>query len=274
MEPTATNLILLAAGLLFVGAISGIVAGLLGVGGGIVIVPVLFHLFTSLEIDEAVRMHMAVGTSLATIIVTSSLSWQAHRKRGAVDAALLRDWGPPIFVGVLIGTALAGYVRGPVLTGVFAVVALIVSAHMLFGNKDWRIATRLPTGAPKHAVAGGIGAFSAMMGIGGGTLSVPTLTLFGYPIHRAVGTAAAIGLIIAIPGTLGFLVAGIGAEGRPPGSIGYVNLIGVALILPTSINTVRFGVKLAHSMNTLHLRRAFAVFLGLTSARMFYSVLT
>ncbi|WP_341702468.1 sulfite exporter TauE/SafE family protein [Ferrovibrio sp.] len=273
MDLPLSDLLIFGGLLLAAGAVAGITAGLLGVGGGIVIVPVLWHLFSSIGIDEAVRMKVAVGTSLATIIVTSVTSVRAHHRRGAVDFDLLRSWGPWIFLGVLAGTALAGVVRGPVLTAVFAVVATVVSLHMGFGRQDWRIAERLPEGPPKSALASVIGAISAMMGIGGGTLSVPILTLFGYPVHRAVGTAAAIGFIIGIPGTIGFVISGWNAENLPPFSLGYINLIGFALIFPTSSLLAPVGARMAHGLNTKNLKRVFAVFLGLTALRMFHGLL-
>jgi uncharacterized membrane protein YfcA len=265
---------LLAGMIVCVGAIAGVTAGLLGVGGGIVIVPVLFHLFTQLGVPEEVRMHTAVGTSLGSIILTSMSSVRAHHRRGAVDIPMLRSWGPIIFVGVIIGTALAGYVKGEALTAVFAVIALIVSLHMAFGKKHWRVAEALPTGVGRFTMAGFIGTFSAMMGIGGGTLSVPLFSLFGYPIHRAVGTAAAIGFIIGIPGTIGFIIAGWGKPDLLPFSLGYVNLIGLALIAPLSILCAPYGARLAHAMDMSNLKRAFAAFLGLTALRMFYALLT
>ncbi|OJX75888.1 sulfite exporter TauE/SafE family protein [Magnetospirillum sp. 64-120] len=274
MEMDLSNLAVLAAILLAAGAAGGLAAGLLGVGGGIVIVPVLFHLFTTMGLDEAVRMHVAVGTSLATIIATSVSSTRSHWRKGAVDMDLLKQWGPFILVGVIMGTSIAGYVRGPALTGVFAVVASFVALHMAFGKKDWHIAESLPKNPLKALIGMVIGGFSAMMGIGGGTLSVPILTLFRFPIHRAVGTAAAIGFIIAIPGAIGFVLTGWNVDGRPPFSLGYINLLGVALILPTSMVMAPIGAKLAHSLNTQGLRRAFAGFLALTAARMFYSILT
>ena len=262
------QLLPLAVALPLVGVAAGLIAGLLGVGGGIVVVPVLYHVFTGLGIDETVRMHVAVGTSLATIIATSTSSWRSHARKGAVDTALLRSWGPFVLAGVAVGSVLAGWARGPVLTGLFATVAFVVAVHMAFGKAEWRLGQRLPTGAAKAALAATIGAVSAMMGIGGGTLSVPVLTLFGTPIHRAVGTASAIGLIIGVPGTVGFALSGWGADGLPPFSLGYVNLLGVALILPASMAAAPWGARLAHSLDTRLLRRAFAVFLGATAARM------
>lgn len=267
-------LAILAVVMLAVGAITGLIAGLLGVGGGIVIVPVLYYVLTTLGVPEDVTMHVAVGTSLATIIATSAKSIGAHRKRGAVDDALLKSWGPAIFVGVIIGTAIAGYVKGPELSAVFATIATIVALHMAFGKESWRIANQLPTGAGKHALAGFIGAVSAMMGIGGGTLSVPILSLYGYPIIKAVGTAAAIGFIIGIPGAIGFVITGWGEPGLPPYSLGYINLPAALLILPTSMWLAPVGARLAHTIDRTWLRRAFALFLAITAVRMFYGLLT
>ena len=268
-----SDILLLCGALLATGALAGFVAGLLGVGGGIVIVPVLFYVFTALGIDPEVKMHVAVGTSLATIIATSIMSVRTHWRKGAVDVAMLKRWGPGIVVGVVIGTLLAARVRGEVLTGVFASVALVVALHMAFSRPHWRIADRLPGRVGESLMATAIGCFSALMGIGGGTLSVPTLTLFGYPIHKAVGTAAAIGLLIGVPGTLGFVLGGLGAADLPPFSFGYVSLIGLALILPTSMTLAPYGARAAHALPVARLKLAFAAFLFITSIRMFASIL-
>lgn len=176
-------------------------------------------------------------------------------------------------LAVALGSVLAGWVRGPGLTGLFAAVALLVAVHMAFGRPEWRLGQTLPTGAAKIGLAAMIGAVSAMMGIGGGTLTVPLMTLYGTPIHRAVGTASAIGLIIGIPGTIGFALSGWGASGLPPLSLGYVNLLGVALILPASMAAAPWGARLAHRLDTRLLRRAFALFLGLTALRMGHGLL-
>lgn len=245
---------------------------MLGVGGGIVIVPVLYHLFLALGVDGAVLMHLAVGTSLATIVPTSIVSALAHRRRGAVDGGLLRAWGPALFVGVVAGAMLAAPLRGEILTAVFAVVALAVAAHMAFVSSAFRLGPEPPQGPARHGIAFVIGSFSAMMGIGGGTLSVPVLTSFGYPIRRAVGTAAAIGLIVSVPGTAAFIIAGLDVAGRPPASFGYVSLIGFAVIVPATMVTAPFGVRLAHGLGTLRLKQAFALFLAVTSGRMMYGL--
>lgn len=269
-----THVLLFSLSLLATGAIAGFVAGLLGVGGGIVIVPVLFYVFTLLGIDEEVKMHVAVGTSLSTIIATSAMSVRAHWRRGAVDVPMLKRWSIAVFLGVVAGTMLATYVKGPVLTGVFAVVAFFVSIHMGLGKPHWRIADHLPGGIVEQAIAAMIGCVSAMMGIGGGTLSVPTLSLFGYPIHRAVGTAAAIGFVIGLPGTVGFVLGGLGVPDRPPFSFGYVSLVGLALILPTSMLLAPYGAHAAHALPKEKLKRAFALFLFITSLNMARSALT
>ncbi|MCW5730882.1 MAG: sulfite exporter TauE/SafE family protein [Alphaproteobacteria bacterium] len=256
------------------GAFAGFVAGLLGVGGGIVIVPVLYHLLEFVPMDPALRMHVAVGTSLATLIPTSIRSVGSHRKRGAVDDGLLHAWRIPLALGVLAGGALAGIVSRQALVGVFATVALVVSLHMAFGREGWRIGERLPDGLAGRAMAGVIGLLSTLMGIGGGTLGVPLLTLFGYPIHRAVGTGAGLGLIIGIPGTILFAAGGLGAgPALPAWSIGYVNLVGFLAIVPMTIWLAPYGVKAAHALSRAMLRRAFALFLGVTAIKLYADLL-
>ncbi|MEO5373484.1 MAG: sulfite exporter TauE/SafE family protein [Alphaproteobacteria bacterium] len=267
-----TFLAVLAVALAATGALAGLLAGLLGVGGGIVIVPVLYHVFTELGIDEAVRMHVAVGTSLATIVPTAVVSARSHRRRGAVDGDLLRTWGPAILVGVLVGTVAGGAVKGPVLTGVFAVVALLVAAHMAFAPEGRVLAARLPGPGVGMPLAAAIGGISVMMGIGGGTLSVPILTTFSYPMRRAVGTASAIGLIIGIPGAIGFAWSGLGVADRPPWSLGYVNLLGFVLLVPMTMLAAPWGARLAHTINPRLLRRVFSFFLFLTAMRMMYGL--
>lgn len=273
MSPQLMDLLPFAALLLVAGAGAGIIAGLLGVGGGIVVVPVLYHLFTHLGVDESVRMKVAVGTSLATIVATAWSSASAHYRRGTVDPEFLKGYGPVIVGGVLLGTAIAAWVRGPVLTGVFAVVALVVSVQIAFGSPNWKLGEHLPKGLGRVGIGTAIGALSAMMGIGGGTMTVPVMTMYGYPVHRAVGTAAAMGFVIGVPGAIGFVVGGWDVSARPPGSLGYVSLVGLALIAPTSMLMAPVGARLAHKLNTKALKRVFAVFLGLTSLRMFYGIL-
>jgi uncharacterized membrane protein YfcA len=218
-------------------------------------------------------MHLAVGTSLATIIPTSLRSTFAHRARNAVDGALLRSWAPYLVGGVIAGILLASMMGGSGLTLVFAVVALFVAGNFAFGRENWRLAAKPPKGLARAGLAGGIGLVSTIMGIGGGTLGVPLLTLFDMPIHRAVGTAAGIGLIISVPGTLGFIVAGWDAAQRPPLSLGYLSLIGFALMTPLMVLAAPWGAALAHRLSRKALKLAFALFLVLTSVRMFASLI-
>jgi len=257
-----------------VGCVSGFLAGLLGVGGGIVIVPVLFYVFDFLDIPSDVRAHLAVGTSLATIVPTSIISLRGHHRRGAVDADLLRRWAGWIAAGVLLGVLVAGVLDGSVLTAVFGVVALAVSLHMAISREGLSLMKTLPPYPAQGLIATFIGGFSTLMGIGGGTLTVPILSLFNYPVKRAVGTASAIGLVIAIPGTIGFVLQGWDAPGLPPLSLGYVSLPGLLAIVPTSIVFAPLGVRAAHAIKALLLRRAFAVFLGVTAFRMLRAALT
>lgn len=262
----------LLAAALATGAFAGILAGLLGVGGGIVIVPVLYNIFPLVGIDESVRMHLAVGTSLATIILTSMVSARSHARRGALDRALLRTFAPGIVVGVLLGAFLGARAGGDTLTLIFACVALVVAVDMAFRRKGVHLVSEPLSGLPAQLVGLLIGGFSAVMGIGGGTLSVPTFTLMNVPVHRAVGTAAAIGLIIAVPGAAGFVWNGLGEPNLPPGSIGYVNLVAFAAIVPATMIAAPFGARIAHAISDVALRRAFAAFLLITSIRMFYGV--
>ena len=273
LENPAT-LLQLAALLAATGVVGGILAGLLGVGGGIVIVPVLYHVFSYLELDAAIRMHLAVGTSLATIVPTSIRSVRAHHARQAFDATLFRAWAPGIFVGVIAGSWLASLANFAALTSVFAVVALVVALHMGFGDPGRVITTRPLRGAVRAALTVFIGIISAMMGIGGGTLSVPTMTLLGIPIHRAIGTAAGLGVVIAVPGVVGFTLGGWNASNLPPFSLGYVNWLGFALIVPATLLAVPLGARIAHAMDPHPLRRAFAFFLGITALRMLWDVAT
>ena len=270
---SAAWLIGLALALLATGLVAGTLAGLLGVGGGIVIVPVLYHLFTLLGIDESVRMHVAVGTSLATIIPTSIMSSRAHRKKGSLDMALIKKLMPSVIVGVVLGSIASGYLSGAVLTAVFATVALLVALNMAFKKDGFAVGNGLPGPVGTAALGGSIGGISTLMGIGGGTLSVPILNALKVPMHTAVGTGAMLGMVISFPGALAFLYNGMNVPLRPPLSLGYVNLLGMALIVPATMMTTGFGAKLAHSIDARRLRQVFAAFLALTSLRMLSSFL-
>ena len=267
---TLAFLLVLAVAMLCTGAIAGVLAGLLGVGGGIVIVPVLFILFDYLEIPPQISMHIAVATSLATIIPTSISSARSHHKKGSIDIGMLKSWAPLIFIGAAIGGVLSKYLASSSLTLIFGVIALLVSINMALPKKVV-IADELPKGVVgKGLLPSFIGGFSALMGIGGGTLSVPILSAFSFPIHRAVGTASAFGLVIAIPAVIGFIWSGWSADLRPPYSIGYVSIPAAVLIFSVSVFTAPLGAKLAHSLNPANLKKAFALFLFITSLRMLW----
>jgi len=272
MIEITSDLVVMAALLLVAGVGAGLIAGLLGVGGGIVVVPVLFHVFTLLEIPAEVRMHLAVGTSLATIIPTAISSARSHHKRGAVDWQILKSWAPAVVLGVIAGSVVAKYSSAAALQILFGVLALFVAFNMASGRTDKKMADHLPREPWRGLIGGAIGFFSAMMGIGGGTFSVAIMTIFGTAIHRAVGTASAIGLVIAVPGAIGFAISGLGVEGRPDYALGYVSLLAFAFIVPTTVLAAPLGVRLAHRLNVLALKRVFAAFLAVTAIRMFLSV--
>lgn len=255
------------------GIVAGFVAGLLGVGGGIVIVPVLDLVLSAFHVDPSIRMKVAVATSLATITATSWASAKSHRQHKAVDFELLKTWGPAIFCGVVAGTFLAGLVDGRVLTWVFAITALVVAANMILRADSHKLYDGFPNSPVKAALGVVVGLISAMMGIGGGTLSVPILTAFGTDIRRAVGTASAIGFIIAIPGTIGYIIAGWNVPGLPPFSLGFVNLAALIAIIPLSMLTAPWGAKAAHAIPRKYLAYGFGAFLLLTSAKMFFTLL-
>jgi uncharacterized membrane protein YfcA len=262
--PELLEFLPLAGVLILTGCIAGVLAGLLGVGGGIIVVPVLFTMLGAIDVDPAVRMHVAVGTSLASIVITSVISARSHHRRGAVDVDLLSRWGVWILLGSIGGTAVAGAVDGPVLSAVFGIVALAVATYMATTSPDFRLRDSLPGGVAGFAIGG----LSSMMGIGGGTLCVPYFNAFGFPVHRAVGTAAAIGLVIAVPATIGFVATGWGIPALPHASVGHVNLLGLVLIAPFTSLTAPLGVRLAHRLSARTLKRLFALFLFATAVRM------
>lgn len=255
------------------GVFGGILAGLLGVGGGIVIVPALYFALSLTGSNPALTMQVAVGTSLATIVFTALSSSWGHYKRGALDMALLKRWAPAILVGVIIGGLLGGVVSGYILVAVFATVAALVALDMIFRKPGNSGPPR--SFSPRAWAATGVfaGAISAMMGIGGGTVCVPVLNFLGYDIRRAVGTSAAIGFVIGLPGALIYAGTGLGQSGLPPFSIGYVNLVAAALIIPLTTSFAHVGVRIAHTISQRALRLAFGAFLMLTSLRMFYDLI-
>jgi uncharacterized membrane protein YfcA len=247
------------------GLFAGFIGGLFGVGGGIVIVPALYHVFGLLGVPDEVRMHAAVATSLSTIVATSWRSLATHAKAGAVDFALLRAWTPWIALGATLGAALAGASSEQALLTIFGAGLLVIAANMGFGAGRWRIAPDVPTGAGRAIVAVAIGAFSAMMGIGGGAFGVTVMTLSSRPIHQAVATASGFGAAIALPAALVNVATGWERPGLPPWSLGYVNGPGFVLLALLTMLTAPLGARLAHRLDRRALERAFAVLLAATA---------
>ncbi len=260
--------------MLATGAVAGVLAGLFGIGGGIVIVPVLEAALGVLGVDPAIRMHVAVGTSLATIIPTSMSSALAHHRRDSVDVAIVKRWAILVLLGALLGAWIAAQVHSRVLAMVFATLALLVALKMVLMPESRNLTDSVPRGPAVAVIPAAIGCFSSMMGIGGGTFSVMTLTLFNQPIHRAVGTAALFGLVISLPGTVGFAVGGWNDARVPPGSLGYVSLVGFALIAPATALAAPLGARIAHAFSAKRLSMLFGAFLVIASIRLFYRAFT
>ncbi|MEM1151437.1 MAG: sulfite exporter TauE/SafE family protein [Pseudomonadota bacterium] len=252
------------------GIAAGLVAGLFGIGGGVVIVPVLFFLFTGLGFEEQ-AMHVAVATSLATIIVTSARSVMAHNARGAVDWHIVRTWSPWIILGATSGMVLAGYVPGRWLTLLFGAMAFLLAAQLFFGRPNWKLAETLPSGAGRAGLGATIGSLSALMGIGGGTFGVSLLTVYGRAIHQAVATAAGFGVAIGVPSAIAAVLTGWGRSDLPPFSAGFVNLPAFATISVFTVAMAPVGARLAHTLDASILRRAFGIVLALVGSRMLYT---
>ena len=264
-------LALMAGLLLVLGAFAGVLAGLLGVGGGIVLVPAFFYVFSALGYDSPQLMQLCLGTSLATIIVTSVRSVLAHNKKSAVDWDILKTWIIGIAIGAVAGVAVASSLRSEILQAIFGVLAVIVGLYMAFGRSHWRIGDAMPKGILRAVLSPAVGFLSVLMGIGGGSFGVPTMSLFNVPIHRAVATAAGFGVIIAVPSAIGFLMVDI--EVAPPFTIGAVNFFAFGLIVSMTLITAPWGAALAHRMDPGPLKRLFGGFLILVALNMFRKAL-
>lgn len=274
MDTDGGTLFGVAAMLVVAGLATGVLAGLFGVGGGAILVPVLFLSFTLVGVEEAIAMPLAVGTSLAVIVPTSISSARGHFAKGMVDMALVRVWAVPILAGVLGGAVLARYSAPWVFQLVFILVAGTNATKLLLGKANWKIADDLPTGWLLRFYGFMAGLLSALMGIGGGAITNLAMTLHGRPIHQAVATSAAIGVVISIPGAIGYALAGLGKEGLPLGSVGFVSALGFVLIVPTTLLTTALGVRLAHAMSRRTLEKAFGIFLLAVSLRFLHLLLT
>jgi uncharacterized membrane protein YfcA len=268
------DLAFLAVSLVLAGAVTGLLAGVFGVGGGAVIVPVLYEIFRVIGVAEEVRMPLSVGTSLAIIIPTSIRSFNAHRAKGLVDLSILKVWAVPVVVGVLAGSWIARFAPADLFKIVFVMVATISALRLLFAADRWKFGEDMP-GKPLMVAYGGIiGVLSALMGIGGGQLSSLFMTFYGRPIHQAVATSSGLGVLISIPGAIGFIYAGWPKmDILPPLSLGYVSLIGLILFIPTSIWTAPIGARLAHRLSKRRLEIAFGLFLLVVASRFVWSLL-
>ncbi len=248
--------------LLAAGAAAGFAGGLFGIGGGFVVVPALVILFPFLGMEADLAAHVAVGTSLATIIFTSIRATQSHAKRASVDFEVLKSWAIWVVLGTALGTLIADWVSGAQLALIFGTGVLGFAIYFLMPARLGEpVFAAMPTGFPRAGMAGGLGAFSALLGIGGGTITTLTMTVCGAPIHRAIGTASGMGAIIAIPATIGFMIIGLGEPDLPWGSVGYVSLPAAAAIIVTSVIFAPVGVAAAHRLPPQILRRVFGLYL-------------
>lgn len=268
------DLIFLAVSLIAAGAVTGLLAGLFGVGGGAVIVPVLYEVFRVIGVPEEVRMPLVVGTSLAVIIPTSIRSYRAHLAKGLVDTSIIKIWAVPVVLGVIGGSLIARYAPPDVFKAVFVAVAFASAMRLLFASDRWKLGDDMPGPFLMRIYGLIIGVLSALMGIGGGQLSSLFMTFYGRPIHQAVATSSGLGVLISIPGALGYIYAGWPKmDILPPLSLGYVSLIGFLLFIPTSIWTAPIGARLAHRLSKRRLEVAFGIFLLVVCARFFWSLI-
>ena len=263
-----SQLLTIIALLLLIGAIAGIVAGLLGVGGGIILVPAFYYMFSTLGYDSDNLMQICVATSLATIIFTSIRSVLSHNKKGAVDWAILKSWAPGIAIGAVAGVLIAREMRSVSLMIIFGVLGAVVGLYLAFGRQSWRLGDAMPRGIGRVITSPVLGFLSVLMGIGGGSFGVPLMTLYNQPIHRAIATSAGFGVIIAVPSVIGFLLIGWGMQVKPPLTFGLVNLPAFAIVVSMTLITAPFGVKLAHAMDPKPLKTAFAFFIMLMALNM------
>jgi len=249
------------------GALVGVLAGLFGVGGGAISVPVFFEVYRLIGLADAVAMPLAVGTSLAVIVPTSLLSARQHARKGTLEWSVLKIWWLPILLGVAMGSTMARFANPALFQGVFVVVATLLACKLLFSKVKWQWQDTLPNTALMSVYGAVLGLASSLMGIGGGALSNTILTAHGMPMIRAVSTSAGVGLLIALPGAIGYVMAGWGKPGLPFDAMGYVSLLTVLVTLPTTLLTTKIGVRLAHALSAKTLTRLFGCFLLLVVLR-------
>jgi uncharacterized membrane protein YfcA len=270
----ASELGWLALGIMAGGVVAGLLAGLFGIGGGAVIVPVLYEVFRLLDVPEDVRFQLCLGTSFAIIVPTTLRSYFTHRTKGAVLHDVMRQWALPSIVGVGIGTVIAAYAPPAVFKIAFILFMNVIAFKLLFARDSWRLGKELPGRAAMIAYGVMLGLAAALVGVSGGSLCTMILTLYGIPIHNAVATAAGFGAPVTIAATLGYMIAGWGHQAQlPPLSIGFVSLIGFALMAPISTYIASYGARLAHWLNRRTLEIAFGIFMLLVSLRFIISLL-
>ena len=256
------------------GVVTGLLAGLFGIGGGAVMVPVLFEVFRLLGVPEMVRMQLCIGTSLAIIVPTTLRSYLTHRDKGMVLADVMGMWAVPSIVGVAIGSVAAALAPPQLFKAAFVLIAAIIATKLLFGNERWSLGTDLPGRALMNAYGVLIGLGSSLMGLSGGSLATLVLTLYGKPIHNAVATSAGIGVPITIAGTIGYVLAGLPFQAQlPPFSLGFVSGVGVLAIAPVSAAIAPLGARLAHALPKRRLEVGFGIYLLLVAARFLVSLL-
>ncbi len=267
------ELLWLAAAILVGGVIAGVLAGLFGIGGGAIVVPVLFEVFRLIGVPEAVLMQLCIGTSLAIMAPTNIRSYQAHRASGAVLTDVVRQWAPLAVVGTAVGAIVAAFAPSPVFKIAFVVMAGTIALKLLFGRDSWRLADDLPQHPLTRGVGFLVGLMAALTGVSGGSLCTMVLMLYGKPIHNAVATSAGLIVPITIAGTLGYVLAGLPHQALlPPLSIGFVSLVGFALMAPVSSLTAAYGARLAHALSKRHLEIGFGLFLLAAAVRFLVSL--
>jgi uncharacterized membrane protein YfcA len=269
-----SELIWLAAAAMAAGVVTGILAGLFGIGGGIIVVPVLFELFRIFGVPQEVRMQLCVGTSLAIIVPTTVRSYRAHRAKGLVIPAIMRSWALPAVAGVAVGSVTAAFAPATVFKVAFVLIASMNAAKLLVGRESWVLGNRLPGRLAMTGYGFIVGLASSLMGISGGAVATMAMTLYAVPIHNAVATSAGLGVPITIAGTLGYLLAGLPHQALlPPLSIGFVSVIGVILIAPVSSYVAPFGARFAHALPKRRLEIGFGLFLIAAAMRFVVSLI-
>lgn len=262
------------AALMLTGVGVGFLSGLLGVGGGGLLVPVLFEVYGLLAVPEAIRMHLAIGTSLAVMIPTTLRSFFAHRSSGNADSGLVGRLALPVLIGVGLGSIVAKWSPVEVLKWVWVVFGVVLTCKLFFGRDHWRLGDDVPKSIAVEGYGVLVGMVSTIMSVGGGAYITTLLTLYGRSMQQAVGTSSGIGPIIAIPGMLGFIWAGWNVAGLPPGSLGYVNLLGFAALAPTSVLMAPVGARIAKGISRRRLELIMGFFILTISVRFLLSIFT